>query len=65
VILSPRVEPESPTGQAWCGTYELPSWYRGGSYTFRFLAIDRARNSFSTEIAVEVPEYATAKGPAR
>ncbi len=65
VILSARYEPESPAGRVWTGTYELPSWYRGGSYTFRFLAIDRARNSFSTEIAVEIPEYVTAKGPAR
>jgi hypothetical protein len=65
VVLSPQVEPEARAGQAWTGTYELPSWYGGGSYTFRFLAIDKARNSFSTDVAVDVPEFATAKSPAR
>ena len=65
VALSPHPAPEVGSGQVWTGTYELPSWYRGGNYTFRFLAIDKARNSFSAEIAVDVPEFATAVSPAR
>ncbi len=39
----------------WEGRYELPSWYRPGSYTFRFLAIDAARNSFSRALSVRLP----------
>ena len=65
VTLTPRVAPDEPAGKVWTGTYELPSWYGGGSYTFRFLAIDKARNSFSAEIAVDVPEFATARSPVR
>ncbi len=63
VVLTPEPAPELRAGRVWTGTYELPSWYRGGSYTFRFLAIDKARNSFSTEIAVNLPEVVAARGP--
>ena len=65
VVLAPKPAPGERAGRVWTGTYELPTWYRGGSYTFRFLAIDKARNSFSTQISVDLPEIVTAKGPPR
>ena len=63
VVLAPQPAPELPSGRVWTGTYELPDWYRGGSYAFRFLAIDKARNSTSTEIVVRIPEVVAAMGP--
>jgi Ca-activated chloride channel family protein len=65
VVLEPRPSSDAPAGRIWTGTYELPSWYASGSYTFRFLAMDEARNTFTTEIAVRVPEVVAARGPAR
>ena len=63
VVLTPRPDPELRAGRVWTGTYELPTWYRGGDYAFRFLAIDKARNSTSAEIVVRIPEVVTALGP--
>ena len=65
VVLTPQPEPELQAGLVWTGTYDLPSWYREGSYAFRFLAIDKARNSTSTEIVIRVPEVVVARGPSR
>jgi len=65
VVLTPQPAPELQAGLVWTGTYELPSWYREGGYAFRFLAIDKARNSTSTEIVIRVPEAVVARGPSR
>ena len=65
VVLKPQPVTGSTGGRVWTGTYDLPSWYRAGSYTFRFLAIDKARNSTSTEIVIRVPEVVVAREPSR
>ena len=44
----------------WEGVYELPAWYGEGRYTFRFLAVDAARNTFTRELSVKVPAPAEA-----
>jgi Ca-activated chloride channel family protein len=45
---------DTPAGPVWEGTYDLPAWYRPGRYTFRFLAMDVARNTCSREIPIQV-----------
>ncbi len=45
---------EEPDGVVWEGTYDLPDWYRPGRYTFRFLAMDAARNTSTREVVVDV-----------
>lgn len=65
VSLEPVQSAGSPSGLVWIGSYELPDWYRAGSYTFRFLAIDGARNTSSTSVVVDVPDVVVARGPAR
>ncbi len=56
VELHRRLGAAGKDGQPiWEGRYELPSWYRPGNYTFRFLAIDAARNSFSRTLSVRLP----------
>ena len=52
------------TEEVWEGRYELPAWYTPGSYTFRFLAMDAARNSFSQEVSVRVPSESPVPEPA-
>ncbi len=53
-ILSAGDEP------VWEAVYELPAWYGEGRYTFRFLAVDAARNTFSREVSVRVPAASVA-----
>ena len=65
VVLERQPSPDSPVGWAWVGTYDLPDWYRAGTYRFRFLAMDEARNTFSTEVEVVVPGAVSASWPIR
>ncbi len=49
-------------GSLWEGRYEIPAWYQPGRYSFRFMAVDAARNSFSRELSVRLSaEQGTAK----
>ena len=43
------------TDEVWEGRYEIPAWYQPGHYSFRFMAVDAARNSTSHELSVRVP----------
>lgn len=58
VVLERRLG--SAEGPLWEGGYDLPAWFRPGRYTFRFLAMDEARNTFTRELAVRLPESAEA-----
>lgn len=51
VVLSQNDTPEGPV---WEGSYVLPAWYRSGTYTFRLMATDIARNIQVKEKKVSV-----------
>ena len=55
VVLRRVLETNDEMSAVWRGDYELPEWYRPGRYSFRFLAVDAARNTFSRSVAVEIP----------
>ncbi len=49
--------------EVWEGRYRLPAWYEPGRYTFRFHAMDAARNSFTREVSVRLPSEPAASEP--
>ncbi len=55
VELHQKLTTNGDQGPIWEGSYEVPPWYEPGRYTFRFLAIDAARNSFSRALSVRLP----------
>ncbi len=52
-------------GSVWEGRYQIPSWYTPGSYSFRFMAVDAARNSYSREVSVRLAEQGVVMGAGR